>query len=175
MTYDPDSYKHRKSASKADLKTYLTHTPLLNLLHIQRKECIENHDYEKAKYYTELGSKTASQMEYSFGIKPYLACDYWKEISEKLKSSTDCCDLCRRPKELLNNLGIRLEVHHHSYDNLFCEKNSDLVVWCAECHNHQENVYGLKNLKRQAKKFKFESCNYKRTIDTKNINLINNE
>lgn len=57
----------------------------------------------------------------------YLKTRYWKKFRKKaLKQAGYKCQLCASKKNL--------HVHHNSYDNLFWEENTDVVVLCNKCH-----------------------------------------
>ena len=149
MIYNPDSFKRNKEYCKKELKTEKTHLEVLNIIHRIRKIHSDNHEYADANKLSLLGNNLSQQMEYSKGPSPYLKTDHWYEYSSKKKEKAKNCDLCKRPKDLLNHLGIALEVHHHHYKSLFNEKENDTTVWCRDCHSHMEVNYGLRSLRRE--------------------------
>ena len=62
----------------------------------------------------------------------YLKSLDWYLIRQKmLKICEYECELCESKK--------KLEVHHMTYDNLFEERLSDLMVLCEECHADQHS------------------------------------
>ena len=57
----------------------------------------------------------------------YLRSEKWKVLRlQKIQESGGRCQLC--------NKGAPLHVHHRTYDNVFNEKLSDLIVLCKICH-----------------------------------------
>jgi len=57
----------------------------------------------------------------------YLKSDHWQEVRrQKLRSAGYHCQLCNQP-------GV-LDVHHRTYERLGCERSSDLIVLCRDCH-----------------------------------------
>jgi hypothetical protein len=58
----------------------------------------------------------------------YLKSDEWKQITKaKREEAGNKCQLC-------NNGNFTLHVHHRTYDNIFHESLSDLIVLCENCH-----------------------------------------
>lgn len=57
----------------------------------------------------------------------YLRTNHWKEKRKTALNHADWkCQLCKSEKDL--------QVHHNTYDRLYEEKLSDLVVLCKQCH-----------------------------------------
>ena len=60
----------------------------------------------------------------------YLKSKEWKEIRERIKERANGkCELCSV------SIGNKGHVHHTCYDNLFEEKDEDLLYLCSACHN----------------------------------------
>jgi 5-methylcytosine-specific restriction endonuclease McrA len=64
----------------------------------------------------------------------YLKTDHWKSVRNRaLRKAWYKCSLCGNTSEL--------HVHHNNYENRGCEKDSDLIVLCKNCHEkHHENI-----------------------------------
>lgn len=63
----------------------------------------------------------------------YLKTDHWQEIRKTmLKRASYKCSVCGMSKPL--------HVHHNTYDRRGCEKTSDLVVLCHDCHEVYHEV-----------------------------------
>lgn len=64
----------------------------------------------------------------------YLKSKKWngKRISVLKRDNYTCRD-CGTKKALL-------DVHHITYDNIFCERLSDLKTLCRKCHNIEHNI-----------------------------------
>lgn len=59
----------------------------------------------------------------------YLQCPHWIEFRNSiLKKHNGKCELCKRS-------GLKLDIHHRSYDNIFMEKRKDVIVICRNCHS----------------------------------------
>jgi len=70
----------------------------------------------------------------------YLLSDEWKETKEKAyKFHGPRCMKCRAE--------TNLQVHHATYENIYDEKLSDLVILCETCHELLHKTYGTENLK----------------------------
>lgn len=62
-----------------------------------------------------------------FDYQEYLKTPHWWTVKEeKLKAIGRKCQVCRSEESL--------QVHHLNYDNLYHEKDSDLLVLCESCH-----------------------------------------
>lgn len=57
----------------------------------------------------------------------YLKSIFWKEIKRKYKKYK--CENCGDFENL--------ELHHVSYNRLFCERESDLITLCKTCHQKE--------------------------------------
>lgn len=69
----------------------------------------------------------------AFSYQEYLASEHWDEVRRReLRFARYACRLC-------GSKGT-LHVHHRSYENLGCERSSDLIVLCCDCHSrfHQQ-------------------------------------
>lgn len=65
--------------------------------------------------------------------KEYLLTPHWKERrNAALSQAGHKCQLCAAPTDL--------QVHHNSYERLWSELLSDLVVLCDECHERHHHV-----------------------------------
>lgn len=74
-------------------------------------------------------------MEY----KEYLKTDRWHKVrKEAVINAKGRCQLC-------NAKHTQLNVHHRSYDCLWHEKPSDVIVLCRECHSLFHHKIILKN------------------------------
>ena len=68
----------------------------------------------------------------------YLNSNHWKKVrKEALRRSNFKCQLCSVSK-------VVLHVHHNNYDCIGQEKEEDVIVLCAKCHNrvHNEDYKG---------------------------------
>ncbi len=76
-------------------------------------ECVKERNYDTSKY-----------AKYS----NYIQSKDWKiKRNEALTRDNNLCQVCKKkPAE---------EVHHITYENLFCEKLEDLLSVCKLCHN----------------------------------------
>jgi len=68
--------------------------------------------------------------KYYFNV--YLKSDEWKHKRELLMNYYKWeCQEC-------NNKAT--DIHHKTYDNIFCEKFEDLIPLCRKCHNKKHNI-----------------------------------
>lgn len=68
--------------------------------------------------------------------KEYIASDEWKEKSRQAKERSGYrCQLCNRKGN-----DTTMHTHHNTYDRLFLEDDSDLIVLCATCHSKFHDV-----------------------------------
>jgi hypothetical protein len=82
--------------------------------------------------------ESQKQLEY----KAYLSTDHWKQKRLAVLSERGCqCEKC-------NEWGN--EIHHLSYDNLWNEPLSDLMVLCRDCHEATHRA--LRTLNKKDKK-----------------------
>ena len=153
--FNYEKYIEDLANSKKMLKTSHTHSIELDRLFNARKQALKNHNYQEAREISHLGTKMASQMEYRNDIRPYLRTLHWISFSNEMKDNAFGCSICRRPKDLLNAKGLRLEVHHHHYNSLFQEKTDDVAVLCEICHNKIEKVFELSFCRREIKQWEF--------------------
>jgi len=85
--------------------------------------------YDKKKYYSYLESKQ------------------WLEIRVELLYTRGCkCEKCKKDFE-----PQKLQIHHITYDRLFNELPSDLLVVCGRCHMELHNITPNKDLKKKKK------------------------
>ena len=90
----------------------------LNEAHIARGNYFEKVN----KYYESVRPK--SRKDFYHG---YLRTKLWEDKrNQKLKEAEYRCQLC--------NSNDSLQVHHRTYDNVFNERKSDLIVLCRKCH-----------------------------------------
>ncbi|CAI3673487.1 5-methylcytosine-specific restriction enzyme A [Clostridium neonatale] len=90
-------------------------------------------DFFKYLYY----KHTDNRINYT----KYLMSKHWKKTRAKAVKRADYkCQLCGTRKDTLN-------VHHNSYENLYHEKKSDLIVLCRRCHarHHNKPISNRKN------------------------------
>jgi len=73
-----------------------------------------------------------SKIKDKFEYLEYLQSEAWKEKANKCNSRDGSCVRCGSNKDL--------EAHHLTYDNLYMEKDEDLITLCSECHTkeHEE-------------------------------------
>lgn len=69
----------------------------------------------------------------------YIKSIFWKEIKRKYKKYK--CEICGDFENL--------ELHHISYNRLFCERESDLITLCRTCHQKEHDY--LEQKKRDVK------------------------
>lgn len=66
----------------------------------------------------------------------YIKSDAWRIKKEqkfaRLKLEDVCCKVCKNPEGL--------HVHHKTYKRLGCEKLSDLVLLCGDCHRKVHKI-----------------------------------
>lgn len=66
----------------------------------------------------------------------YIKSPEWKTTSKKAKEKAGYrCQLCNRKGN-----DTTLHTHHNTYDRLFLEDDSDLIVLCATCHSKFHDV-----------------------------------
>lgn len=90
-------------------------------------------DFFKYLYY----KHTKKRVDYT----EYLRTKHWKKTRLKaIKRADYKCQLCGTREYSLN-------VHHNSYNNLYHEKKSDLIVLCRVCHarHHNKPISNRKN------------------------------
>lgn len=62
----------------------------------------------------------------------YIESPLWREVRRLIISASPCCAGCGKNE---NEVGVKLVVHHKSYEHLcFEDETNDCVVLCAECH-----------------------------------------
>ena len=65
--------------------------------------------------------------------KEYLQTEHWQQTrKEALRRANYRCQLC-------GNRG-KLNIHHNNYENLYNEKDSDVIVLCGDCHEKFHNL-----------------------------------
>src|SRR5882762_4643094 len=63
----------------------------------------------------------------------YLKTDHWQIIKgEALERAKRKCQLCSSKR--------RLEVHHNTYDHLWCELPEDVIALCSRCHKKHHGL-----------------------------------
>jgi len=100
--------------------------------------------HDKKKYYSYLESKE------------------WLTIRVELLYTRGCkCEKCKKDFE-----PHKLQIHHITYDRLYNELPSDLLVVCGRCHMEIHNITPNKDLK---KKKKAKLPKYKKDKKPKNV------
>ena len=65
----------------------------------------------------------------------HLDSPYWRQLKlDRLALANNQCELC--------NSTHSLQLHHTNYIRLGCEKLSDVVILCNECHQRQHDHHG---------------------------------
>ena len=65
----------------------------------------------------------------------YLASAYWQERRQDiLDTRGHHCEKCQAP----GRRGVKLDVHHKTYEHKGCELDSELVILCYRCHMKAE-------------------------------------
>ena len=65
----------------------------------------------------------------------YLASAYWgKRRQDILDTRGRRCEKCQAPERR----GVKLDVHHETYEHKGCELDSELVILCYRCHMKAE-------------------------------------
>lgn len=83
--------------------------------------------------------------EQKIRYEKYLLSDEWRELKLDLLMKRGCkCEKCKRSRQ--PNM---LQVHHKTYDRIFNEKESDLILLCGKCHMRE---HGLLNIKKEKQK-----------------------
>lgn len=68
--------------------------------------------------------------------KDYIKSNEWKEVSRQAKERAGYrCQLCNRSGD-----DKSLHTHHRTYDRLFFELESDLIVLCESCHKKFHDI-----------------------------------
>lgn len=63
----------------------------------------------------------------------YLKTDHWRVVrGEALERAKRKCQLCASKR--------RLEVHHNTYDHLWCELPEDVIALCNRCHKKHHGL-----------------------------------
>lgn len=69
----------------------------------------------------------------------YLKSKEWKKLSKKIKNrDKNKCVVC--------NKTTNLNCHHITYDNIYQEKEQDLVTLCFDCHNQEHKKINQLNI-----------------------------
>lgn len=67
--------------------------------------------------------------------RQYMQSQKWRLLSNYIKvRDKHQCQLCNSKQQL--------EVHHQTYENLFNEKEEDLITLCRNCHQQIHNKLG---------------------------------
>lgn len=92
--------------------------------------------------------------------KKYIKSKEWYELKIDLLQARGCkCEKCNR--ELQAN---KLQVHHVTYERLFNERLSDLLVLCGRCHQIEHGIIKRKKYAKTKDKAKKNVCKLS-TID----------
>ena len=95
-------------------------TVIINLIRQKRMREYEKDELEI--YYEMLNDKQ--------DYHEYIKSPEWKEVSRQAKERAGYrCQLCNRSGD-----DKSLHTHHRTYDRLFFELESDLIVLCESCH-----------------------------------------
>lgn len=65
-----------------------------------------------------------SKLEYQ---EVYLKSEHWQKVKRRMYRTFRACELCKKR-------GVRLNIHHITYNRLGNEDTSDLIVLCEDCH-----------------------------------------
>ncbi|MFP4526623.1 MAG: HNH endonuclease [Bacteroidales bacterium] len=112
-----------KFSNSLDVGNYLPYGICDDWVHL-RGGCVTRGNYvEKICTYYD-GIKPKNKKDFYHG---YLRTGLWQEKrKQKLEEAEHRCQLC--------NSSDGLQVHHRTYDNVFNERKSDLIVLCRDCH-----------------------------------------
>lgn len=94
--------------------------------------------------------------------KAYLLSDEWLQVKLDLLQSRGCvCQKCKKPKP-----PNKLQVHHKTYERIFNELPSDLMLLCAKCHmkKHKDIIP-----KSTLEKFGIVKNRNKKTVSKKKV------
>lgn len=92
--------------------------------------------------------------------RTYIASQRWRRHPARLaelEAAGRRCRLCNAGGE-----EARLEVHHRTYERLFCEQAADLTTLCCNCHR---DVTHIQRARRYATREIF-SADFRRPLDT---------
>lgn len=90
------------------------------------KQEIAQHSQSGERYLQELAQKR--QELHTMPYREYLQTPEWQEKRKSaMKRAGFRCQVC-------NAYGVRLNVHHRTYERRGYENNHDLIVLCANCH-----------------------------------------
>ncbi len=74
----------------------------------------------------------------------YLQSPEWRAKADAaMRRARGFCERCGRPAQ---------EVHHKTYERLFCERDDDLEALCAPCHRMEHRRLSLKDVQRQERR-----------------------
>ncbi|MHC2583664.1 HNH endonuclease family protein [Bradyrhizobium diazoefficiens] len=74
----------------------------------------------------------------------YLQSPEWRARADAaIRRSRGFCERCGRPAQ---------EVHHKTYERLFCELDDDLEALCAACHRLEHGRLSLTEASRQERR-----------------------
>lgn len=68
------------------------------------------------------------QKKFNYAYTRYLISDEWIKRKSPIIKKRKCCEFCGSK--------INLVVHHKTYENIFNEKEKDLMVLCKICHEY---------------------------------------
>jgi hypothetical protein len=86
----------------------------------------------KNRLYTKLrSSKDFYKKYYRSKYETYMDSDEWRIKRNEMIKKYKCCQVCSSVSNL--------HCHHLTYDNLFNEKEEDLVILCSICHKEEHN------------------------------------
>ena len=110
----PLSYKQNQNNIKDEINFYrIEEWNLSKFNDIEYiREIINEHNFDISKYGKYLN---------------YLESEIWLNLKNKIKKrDKNKCTKC--------NSNLNLQVHHLTYENLFNEKDEDLITLCSKCH-----------------------------------------
>lgn len=127
------SRSHLKETQKSISSTYTRYAEGYRILCNpcwEDVQALRNREWKQAEAKQQARLKVLATMPYY----QYLQSTEWQERRKQhLKSSGYRCQIC-------NAYGVRLNVHHRTYERRGCEYYKDLVTLCEDCHNifHKE-------------------------------------
>lgn len=110
--------------------------------------CIEDAKVNKEKRRKEKDRKKQAELEEKIAFlrampyEEYLKTEHWQQFRKKaLKHYHYQCQKC-------DATGVRLDVHHLTYERRGCELLEDVITLCKECHEKEHDRYECKHRTR---------------------------
>lgn len=69
--------------------------------------------------------------------------EWWAKADAAIRRARGACERCGRPAQ---------EVHHKTYERLFCELDDDLEALCVRCHRLEHRRLSLTEASRQERR-----------------------